>query len=215
MILLPDDVGDDAVASLLLRGITAHMLLNYVYPLKAGDTVLVHAAAGGLGLVLVQWAKSMGARVIGTVSTQAKEQLAIEHVIRYRDEDFVAATKALTDGQGVDYAIDGIGGKTLIDTLDCVRPYGMVAGVGQVAGDSGPIDLAQLGPARSIALSLPGFMRFMTDMAYYREGALATIRQLQGGLRPTIGAVLPLDQAAHAHRCLESGETAGSILLRP
>lgn len=219
VIPLPDDVSDDAVASLLLRGITAHMLLTYVYPLKAGDTVLVHAAAGGLGLVLVQWAKSMGARVIGTVSTQAKAQLAIEHgldhAIRYRDEDFVAATKALTDEKGVDYAIDGIGGKTLIDTLGCVRPYGMVASVGQVAGDSGPIDLALLGPARSIALSRPGVMRFMTDMAYYREGALATIRQLQGGLRPTIGAVLPLDQAAHAHRCLESGETAGSILLRP
>ncbi len=219
VIPLPDDVSDDAVASLLLRGITAHMLLTYVYPLKAGDAVLVHAAAGGLGLVLVQWAKSMGARVIGTVSTQAKAQLAIEHgldhAIRYRDEDFVAATKALTDGQGVDYAIDGIGGKTLIDTLGCVRPYGMVASVGQVAGDSGPINLALLGPARSIALSRPGVMGFMTDMARYREGALATIRQLQGGLQPTIGTILPLDQAAHAHRCLESGETAGSILLRP
>lgn len=216
---LPDDVADDAVASLLLRGITAHMLLAYVYPLKAGDTVLVHAAAGGLGLVLVQWAKSMGARVIGTVSTQAKAQLAIEHgldhAIRYRDENFVVAAKTLTDGQGVDYAIDGIGGKTLLDTLGCVRPYGMIASVGQVAGDPGPLDLALLGPARSVALSRPGVFRFMTDNARYREGALATIGQLQGGLRPTIGDVLPLGQAAEAHRRLESGETVGSILLRP
>jgi NADPH2:quinone reductase len=216
---LPDDVADDAVASLLLRGITAHMLLAYAYPLKAGDTVLVHAAAGGLGLVLVQWAKSMGARVIGTVSTQAKAQLAIEHgldhAIRYRDEDFVAAAKTLTNGQGVDYAIDGIGGRTLLDTLGCVRPYGMVASVGQVAGDSGPFDLALLGPARSVALSRPGVIRFMTDLARYREGARATIGQLQGGLRPTIDAVLPLGQAAQAHRRLESGATVGSVLLRP
>ncbi|WP_027995332.1 quinone oxidoreductase family protein [Simplicispira psychrophila] len=216
---LPDDVADDAVASLLLRGITAHMLLTYVYPLKAGDTVLVHAAAGGLGLVLVQWAKSMGARVIGTVSTQAKAELAIEHgldhAIRYRAEDFVAAAKALTDGQGVDYAIDGIGGKTLIDSLGCVRPYGMIASVGQVAGDPGPLDIALLGPARSVALSRPGVMRFMTDRARYREGALATIRQLQNGLRPTIDAIMPLSQAEQAHRRLESGATVGSVLLRP
>lgn len=216
---LPDDVSDDAVASLLLRGITTHMLLAYVYPLKAGDTVLVHAAAGGLGLVLVQWAKAMGARVIGTVSSPAKAQLAIDHgldhAINYREADFVAETMRLTDGHGVDYAIDGIGGKTLLDTLGCVRPYGMVASVGQVAGDSGPLDLSLLGPARSVALSRPGVFRFMTDPARYREGAMATIRQLQAGLRPTIGAVLPLSKAAEAHRRLESGQTVGAILLRP
>ncbi len=216
---LPDDVSDDAVASLLLRGITTHMLLAYVHPLKAGDTVLIHAAAGGLGLVLVQWAKAMGARIIGTVSSPAKAQLAIDHgldhAINYREADFVAETMRLTDGQGVDYAIDGIGGKTLLDTLGCVRPYGMVASVGQVAGDSGPLDLSLLGPARSVALSRPGVFRFMTDLARYREGALATIQQLQAGLRPTIGAVLPLIEAAEAHRRLESGQTVGAILLRP
>lgn len=216
---LPDDVPDDAVASLLLRGITTHMLLNYVRVLKAGDTVLVHAAAGGLGLVLVQWAKTMGARVIGTVSSPAKAKLAIEHgldhAIIYRDEDFVAAVMRLTDGHGVDYAIDGIGGKTLLDTLGCVRPYGMVASVGQVAGDSGPLNLSLLGPARSVALSRPGVFRFMTNPAHYREGALATIRQVQAGLQPTIGAILPLRQAAEAHLRLESGATTGAILLRP
>ncbi|QDF97254.1 alcohol dehydrogenase [Azoarcus sp. DD4] len=217
---LPDDVPDDAVASLLLRGITTHMLFAYVHPLKAGDTVLVHAAAGGLGLVLVQWAKSLGACVIGTVSSPAKAQLAIDHgldhAIHYRDEDFVAAVMRLTDGQGVDYAIDGIGGKTLLDTLGSVRPYGMVASVGQVAADdSGPLDLSLLGPARSVALSRPGVFRFMTDLVRYREGAMATIRQLQAGLRPTIGAVLPLSEAAEAHRRLESGQTVGTLLLRP
>lgn len=216
---LPGDVADDAVASLLLRGITAHMLLAYVRPLKAGDTLLVHAAAGGLGLVLVQWAKRLGARVIGTVGSPAKAQLALshglDHAILYREEDFVAAVMGLTDGQGVDYAIDGIGGKTLLDTLGCVRPYGMVASVGQVAGDPGPLDLSLLGPARSVALSRPGVFRFMTDPARYREGAQATLRHLQAGLRPMIDDVLPLDQAAEAHRRLEAGETLGALLLRP
>ncbi|AHN73468.1 alcohol dehydrogenase [Pandoraea pnomenusa] len=218
-IVLPDDVSDDAVASLLLRGITTHMLFTYVYPLKAGDTVLVHAAAGGLGLVLVQWAKALGARVIGTVSSPAKAALAMEHgldhAINYRETDFVTEVMRLTDGRGVDYAVDGIGGQTLVDTLGCVRPYGMVANVGQVAGDPGPLDLSLLGPTRSVALSRPGVFRFMTDGARYREGALATIRQLQAGLRPTIGDILPLSEAAQAHRRLEAGQTAGAVLLRP
>lgn len=218
-IALPDEIADDSVASLLLRGITAHMLLTYVYPLKAGDTLLVQAAAGGLGLVLVQWAKALGARVIGTVSSQAKAELALAHgldeAINYRAEDFAAAVRRLTDGRGVDYAIDGIGGQTLLDTLGCVRPYGMVASVGQVAGDCGPLDLALLGPARSVALSRPGVFRFMSDPALYREGAQATLQRLQAGLRPSIGAVLPLAQAAEAQARLEAGQNAGAILLRP
>ena len=216
---LPDDIDDSTIASLLLRGITTYMLYTYVYHLKAGDTVLVHAAAGGLGLVLVQWAKAKGARVIGTVGSPAKAALAkehgLDHAILYREQNFVSEVQRLTDGLGVDYAIDGIGGQTLLQTLGTVRPYGMVANVGQVAGDTGPIDPALLGPARSIALSRPGVFRFMSDPVLYREGGLATFRQLQNGLKPTIGLVLPLEQAAQAHQRLESGQTTGSILLRP
>lgn len=216
---LPDDIGDDAIASLLLRGITAHMLFSYVYPLKAGDTVLIHAAAGGLGLVLSQWAKGMGARVLGTVGSATKANLAkahgVDEAILYREQDFVAAVDHLTGGRGVDYAIDGIGGETLFQTIKTVRPYGMVASVGQVAGDPGPVDLALLGPARSVSLSRPGVLSFMSDPARYREGVLATVKQLQNGLKPNIGLVLPLAQAAEAHRLLEAGETSGSILLRP
>lgn len=218
-VALPDEVSDDAAASLLLRGITAHMLLHYVRPVGAGDTLLVHAAAGGLGLVLVQWAKALGARVIGTVSTPAKAELALRHgldqAILYREQDFVTAVKDWTGGQGVDYAIDGIGGQTLLDTLGAVRPYGMVASVGQVAGDCGPLDLSLLGPARSVALSRPGVFRFMADPARYHEGAAATVRHLQQGMKINIGDVLPLAQAAEAHRRLESGRNLGAILLRP
>ncbi|GBG01741.1 quinone oxidoreductase [Azospira sp. I13] len=216
---LPAAVADDTIASLLLRGITAHMLFAHVRRLQAGETVLVHAAAGGLGLVLVQWAKALGARVIGTVGSQAKAELALahglDHAILYREQDFVPAVRDLTGGEGVDYAIDGIGGQTLLATLGAVRPYGMAASIGQVAGDSGPLDLGQLGPARSIALSRPGVFRFMTDPARYREGAAATLAMLAAGLRPQVGAVLPLAQAAQAHRLLEAGETVGALLLRP
>lgn len=216
---IPDDIADDSVASLLLRGVTTHMLFSHVYQLRAGDTVLVHAAAGGLGLVMVQWAKARGARVIGTVGSAAKAALAREHgldeAIPYRDRDFVEAVHQLTNGRGVDFAIDGIGGQTLLRTLGTVRPYGMVASVGQVAGDIGPLDPALLGPARSIAFARPGVFRFMSEPSRYREGVLATFRRLQEGLRPNIGLVLPLAEAGEAHRRLEAGETSGSIVLRP
>jgi len=218
-VALPDEIADDTIAALLLRGITAHMLFAHVRPLQAGETVLVHAAAGGLGLVLVQWAKALGARVIGTVSSPAKADLALSHgldqAILYREQSFVEAVRDLTDGRGVDYAIDGIGGQTLIDTLGTVRPYGMVASVGQVAGDSGPLDLSLLGPARSIAFARPGVFRFMSDPQRYREGVAATLARLKGGLRARVGEVLPLADAAEAHRRLESGQSAGAILLRP
>lgn len=216
---VPDGLADDAVAGVLLRGITAHMLLTYVYPVRSGDTVLIHAAAGGLGLVVLQWAKKLGANVIGTVGSPAKAALAVQHgldhPILYREQNVTAEVRKFTDGRGVDYAIDGIGGKTLLETLGVVRPYGMVASIGQVGGDPGPIELSLLGPARSVALSRPGVFRFMSDQALYREGALTTLDRLQNGMKVHVGAVLPLTGAAQAHRMLESGQSSGSLLLRP
>ncbi|WP_343583464.1 quinone oxidoreductase [Herbaspirillum sp.] len=219
LIALPDTVSVETAAGAMLRGMTAHMLFGYVRQIAAGDTVLVHAAAGGLGLVLTQWAKSLGARVIGTVGNRAKAELALAHgldrAVLYREEDFVAAVKDFTEGVGVAFAIDGIGGDTLLRTLDAVRPYGMVASIGQVAGAIAPIDPMSLGPARSIALARPGVFRFMSDLERYREGAAATLAQLEAGLRITVGKELPLSAATEAHRLLEAGETVGSLLLRP
>jgi len=133
-VALPDAVSDQAAAGALLRGITAHLLFAHVRPLREGDTVLVHAAAGGLGLVLVQWAKALGARVIGTVGSPAKAELALAHgldrAVLYRGEDFVAAARGFSDGRGVDFAIDGIGGPTLLRSFDAVRPFGMAASIG-------------------------------------------------------------------------------------
>ena len=218
-VVLPDAVPTEAAAGALLRGITAHMLFHHVRPLRAGDTVLVHAAAGGHGLVLVQWAKALGARVIGTVGSRAKAELALAHgldcAVLYREEDFVAAARAFTGGQGVDFAIDGIGGPTLMGSFDAVRPYGMAASIGQAGGMPGPVDLMQLAAPRAIAFSRPGVMRLMRDPVLYREGAAATLARLADGLQVRIGAELPLARAAEAHRMLEQGGTTGAMLLRP
>ncbi|HJV03444.1 MAG TPA: quinone oxidoreductase [Burkholderiaceae bacterium] len=217
-IALPDEVADDTAAALLLRGITAHMLFQQVRPLRAGETVLVQAAAGGLGLVLVQWAKALGATVIGTVSSEAKAALAREHgldyAINYRERAVADAVRALTDGRGVDYAIDGIGGQTLADTVRAVRPFGMVASVGQVSGEV-PLDLSLLGGGSNVAFARPSVFGLMADARLYRDGAQATLAQLQAGLRATVAEVLPLARAAEAHRRLETGANTGAILLRP
>jgi len=218
-VVLPDAVPTEAAAGALLRGITAHMLFHHVRPLRAGDTVLVHAAAGGLGLVLVQWAKALGARVIGTVGSRAKAELALAHgldrAVLYREEDFVAAAREFTGGRGVAFAIDGIGGPTLLRSFDAVRPYGMAASIGQAGGMPAPVDLMQIGTPRAIAFSRPSVMRLMRDPALYREGAEATLARLADGLQVRIGAELPLAQAAEAHRMLEEGGTTGAVLLRP
>jgi NADPH2:quinone reductase len=219
LVAVPDDVDLDAVAGGLLRGITAHMLFAHVRQLRPGDSVLVHAAAGGLGLVLTQWASALGACVIGTAGSRDKAALALAHgaerVVLYREEDFVAAARDFGGGRGVDYAIDGIGGATLLRTFDAVRPYGMAASVGQAGGSIEPVDLMQIGRSRAIAFSRPSVMQFMTDLALYREGAHATLARLAAGLRVPVGLDLPLARAAEAHAALEAGRTSGAVLLRP
>lgn len=219
VLALPDSISFEQAGGAMLRGLTAHMLFNAVRPLAPGDTLLVHAAAGGLGLMLTQWAKTLGARVIGTVGSRAKAELALAHgldrAVLYKEEDFVEAAREFTGGEGVHYAIDGIGGDTLRKTLDAVRPYGTVASIGQVAGSIEPLDLNELGPRRSIALSRPSVFRYVQDLARYRAGAEATLAQLAAGLRVEIGGRLPLSEAAEAHRLLEAGETAGALVLVP
>ncbi|KVP21385.1 quinone oxidoreductase family protein [Burkholderia ubonensis] len=219
---IPDGVGDDAAAAGLLKGITAYMLLHKVRTVGAGDSVLVHAAAGGVGLLVTQWASALGARVIGTVGSAAKAALVracgAEAVVAYRDDDFVAAARAFGGGAGVDYAIDGIGGDVLTRTLGAVRPFGMVASIGQVAavGARQTIDLDELGPARSIALARPSVLGFIArDVAGYREAARVTLERLAGGMHVEIGARLPLGQAADAHRMLEARATTGAVVLVP
>ena len=215
---LPDDIDDDTAAAGFLRGLTAHMLFAYTRPLRAGDVVLVHAAAGGLGLILSQWASALGARVIGTVGSDEKAELARAHgterAVVYTREDFVAATHDFTQGRGADFVVDGIGGETFNRSLDALAPFGMAASIGQVASDVATIEMSRLQNAR-VAVSRPSVMRFVTDRERYSDGAQAVFDRLAAGLRVRIGGRLPLEEAAAAHRLLESGRSAGSLLLVP
>ncbi|QDQ81403.1 quinone oxidoreductase family protein [Paraburkholderia megapolitana] len=216
---VPDGISYETAAAALLRGVTSWMLLRRVRELKPGDTLLVHAAAGGLGLILVQWAKSLGARVIGTVGSREKAALALAHgldqAVLYRDEDFVEAAREFGGGAGVDYAVDGIGGDTLRRTLGAVKPFGMVASVGQVAGEAAPVSLDELGPARSIALARPSVLGLMRDTVQYQRAARETLDRVAGGLHVEIGERLALQRAADAHRRMETGATTGSVILIP
>lgn len=219
LVRIPDGIDDRTAAAAMLRGVTAHMLLRRVFPVGPGTTVFLHAAAGGLGLLLTGWAKRLGARVIGTVGSPAKAELALaqgaDHVILHREQDFVAEVRRLTDGQGVDVAFDGIGGETLARTLDAVRPFGMVASIGQASGALPPLPLTELGPRRSLALSRPSVFAYAADLAAYRQATAELFGELARGLPVTIGAELPLARVGDAHLMLERGETIGSLLLVP
>ena len=216
---LPDGVPDRVAAASMLRGLTAHMLLRRTYPVRAGDVLLVQAAAGGLGQILTRWAKQLGASVIATVGSDAKVAVAQEagadHVLLHRDADLAEQVRALTDGKGVHFAYDGIGGDMLRRTLACVRPFGMAASLGQAGGPIPPLDVAELGPVRPIALSRPSVIAYANEPDTYRAAAAELFAALAAWLRVPVGAEYPLAQAAQAHADLEAGRTTGSVLLIP
>ena len=219
LVRIPDGIDDRIAAAAMLRGITAHMLLDRICPVRPGMVVLVHAAAGGLGLILTQWAKRLGATMIGTVGSSEKGELArshgLDHVILYRDKDFVAEVRRLTNGAGVDVAYDGIGGETLTRTLDAVKAFGMVISIGQASGSLPSIALGELGPRRSLSLARPSVFAYANDQEFYARATTAVLEVLGDGLKIKIGAEFPLAEAANAQTQLERGATVGSILLRP
>jgi NADPH2:quinone reductase len=218
LLRLPAPISEQGAAGIMLRGVTAHMLLHRTYPVGPGTTILVHAAAGGLGLVVTQWAKLLGATVIGTVGSAEKARIAraagLDHAILYRETSFVEVVKELTGRRGVDVAYDGIGASTLLETFDAVRPFGTVASIGQAGGPIPPIEVAQLGPRHSLSLSRPSVFGYMTDLGAYRTAATALLSLLeQDRINVPVGAVYPLADAARAHADLEGRRTTGSILL--
>ena len=216
---LPAATDDAVVASAFVKGITAHMLLDRIYPVGPGATILVHSAAGGLGQLLTRWASHLGATVIATVGSEAKAELAraagARHVIVGRDTDLAAAVAEFTDKRGVDVAYDGVGGATLAKTLACVRPFGVVASIGQAGGPIPPLDVEDLGPRRSLMLARPSVMAYMNDAGAYRNAAIAVLDALQSGILKSDGRAYRLSDAAQAHADLEAGRTSGALYLMP
>lgn len=216
---LPPGIADELAATAMVKGLTAHMLLTRVYPVGAGTTILVHAAAGGVGSMLTAWAKQKGAVVIGTAGSPDKAEIAraagADHLIVGRDADVAREVASLTGGRGVDVAYDGIGGAMLLKTLDCVRPFGLVASTGQVAGPVPPLSVEELGPRRSLALARPSVMRYLGDDETYRRAAHDALAVLAQGIAPAPGRRYALGDAARAQADLEAGRTAGSLYLVP
>ncbi len=218
-VAVPSEIPDTVAATALARGITAQMLTVRVFAVTQGTIALVHSAAGGLGTLLVKWAKRRGAIVIGTVGSPAKAAVAkkagADHVIVGRDADFARGVAEFTDGQGIDVAYDGVGGATLLKTFDCVRPFGVVASIGQTAGPTPPISVEELGPRRSIMLARPSVMRYMADPDSYQRAAADVVATLQAGVRQDVGQEYTLAEAATAHADLEAGRTIGCVVLTP
>jgi NADPH2:quinone reductase len=218
VVKIPDAVDFQTAAAAMLQGMTAHYLTHSTYPLKQGDTCLVHAAAGGAGGLIVQMAKLKGARVFGTVSTDEKAQIARSHgadeVIFYTREDFQAAVKRLTDGRGVEVVYDSVGATTFDKSLGSLRPRGMLALFGQSSGPVPPFDPTILNTKGSLFLTRPTLAHHLLtrDELHWRSSdVLGWIAS--GALKLRIDHIYPLADAASAHRDLESRKTTGKILL--
>lgn len=217
LIPLPDDFTFEQGAAFPLQGMTAHYLIHEFRKPKAGDFVLIHAAAGGMGGLLVQWARHLGATVIGTTSSEEKARTAreagAEHVIVYTDEDFVAETKRITNGHGADLIIDGVGKSTFKGDLEAVAIRGNIVVFGAASGPGDPISPNVLmGSAVTVSGgSLQNFIRTREELMRRANDVIAGIRQ--GWLKLNIAAVLPLEQANEAHRLLESRQTQGKLVL--
>jgi NADPH2:quinone reductase len=220
VVKLPESVALKHGAAAMLQGMTAHYLVKSSYPLKPGDVCLVHAAAGGMGLLLCQLGKMLGATVIGTVSTEEKAALArqagADHVILYTEQDFEPEVKRLTGGRGVDVVYDGVGAATFDKGLSCLRPRGVMVLYGQASGPVPPLDLQVLNQRGSLYVQRPSLNHHIAtreELVQRAGDVLGWIRD--GKLRLRVEHQFPLAQAAEAHRALEGRKTTGKILLIP
>ncbi len=220
LVELPEAVSFEDGAAVMLQGMTAHYLTRSTYPLRAGETCLVHAAAGGAGLLLVQMAKIAGATVIGTCSTAEKAALVKEHgadhVIRYTEEDFLSEVKRITGGAGVEVVYDSVGKSTFAKSLDCLKPRGMMASFGQASGAVGEIDPLVLSQKGSLFLTRPTLTNYISDPAELKWRASELFRWIaEGRLKVKIYREYALAEAATAQRELEARKTVGKLLLKP
>jgi NADPH2:quinone reductase len=217
---LPGGLDPKLAAAVMLQGMTAHYLCASTFPLRAGQTCVVHAAAGGVGLLLVQMAKQRGARVIGTVGSDDKARLAREagadEVIVYTREDFLERVKQLTGGRGVEVVYDGVGRATAEKSLDCLAPLGMMVYFGNASGPVPPVDPLVLTRKGSLFLTRPSLGHYVADRASLEWRAGEVLGDAASGrLKVRIDRSLPLADAAAAHRALEARETTGKVLLTP
>jgi NADPH2:quinone reductase len=220
LVKLPEKITTRQAAGMMLRGMTARYLLYGCHRVRKGETILIHAAAGGVGLIVSQWAKYLGATVIGTVGSKEKAELAkahgCDHSILYREEDFAARVKEITGGQGVDVVYDSVGQETFMKSLDCLRPMGMMVSFGQSSGVVPPFDLSVLSAKGSLFLTRPSLMNYTQK----RKDLLAHARDLfkvvtSGAVKIKINQTYPLADAAQAHRDEEARKTTGSTILMP
>ncbi len=217
---IPDGVEDRQAAAMMLQGMTAEYLLRRCYPVKKGQTILFHAAAGGVGLIACQWAKHLGATVIGTVGSEEKAKLAkahgCDHTILYDRENFVDRVKELTDGKGVPVVYDGVGKSTFMKSLDCLQPRGMLVSYGQASGAIEPLNIGILSQKGSLYLTRPTLMTYTASREDTLEssGALFAVVK-KGAVKIGVNQTFALKDAADAHRALEGRKTTGSTVLIP
>jgi NADPH2:quinone reductase len=220
IVKVPDDIALDVAASMMLKGMTAEYLLRRTYDVKPGDTILYHAAAGGVGLIVGQWAKALGATVIGTVGSSEKAELAsangYDHVINYRTEDFVERVREITGGKGADVVYDSVGKDTFPGSLDCLRPRGLWASFGQSSGPIEPFNIGILSQKGSLYATRPTLFTYIATRPELEASASALFDMVSRGVvKIDINQRYPLAEAAQAHSDLEGRKTTGTTVLLP
>jgi NADPH:quinone reductase len=219
LIPLPAGISDQQAAAMMVKGLTASLIVNRIFRPKPGDVVLVHAAASGVGMILAQWAKHLGATVIGTVGSKEKARIAAvhgcDHTILYRETDFVAAVERIAP-KGVHAVLDGVGKDTFTSSLDCMRPFGIIVNYGNASGHVPPLDIMDLSRKGALSVSRPGLSHYLKDIDEFRAAANELFGLVEDGtIRIEISRSYPLKDAADAHRDVESRKFAGSVVLIP
>jgi NADPH2:quinone reductase len=215
---LPDQIDFETAAAVMLKGLTVHYLFSRTIPIKAGATVLFHAAAGGVGLIACQWAKSEGIQLIGTAGSDEKCALALSHgashMINYTTHNFVDEVRAVTAGKGVDVVMDSLGKDSFTDSLDCLRPLGMMISFGNASGPVTGVDLGMLARKGSLQVTRPSLFTHIQNQQTCQEMANSLFEKvIAGEVVPRIGQKFDLADVAAAHRALESRQTTGATIL--
>ncbi len=220
LVKLPDAIGDQQAAAMMLQGLTVQYLIRQTHRVQAGETVLFHAAAGGVGLIACQWLKHLGVTVIGTVGSAEKAALAeahgCTHTINYRDQDFVEQVKEITGGAGVVVAYDSVGKDTFEGSLQCIAPHGLMVNFGNASGPVPPFELGRLAALGSLFITRPTLMTYSAKRANLETMAAELFEVvLSGAVKIEINQTYPLSETAQAHRDLEARKTTGSTVLLP